>query len=103
MFSAVRRLPSAIARRAPAARFSAATSAKPAGYRPKTEREVWLGDAGAYPVMATILFGLCFTTSVTVWSSFSNNDARWGDSTRKSLFRGEMAREYQHPVKPSTH
>ena len=71
------------------------TAAKPAGYKPKTERKVWLGDSGAYPVMATILFGLAFTTSVAVWYN-----ARWG-SSRKSLFRGEMAKEYQHP--PNTH
>ena len=97
MNTTTRRLQTLLCRRT----FSAGT--KPKGYRPKTDREVWLGDAGAYPVMGTILFGLMFTTSVTVWSSFSNNDARWGDSTRKSLFRGEMAREYQHPVKPSKH
>jgi hypothetical protein len=98
MNTIVRRLPSIVSRRA----FSAA-AVKPAAFRPKTEREVWLGDAGAYPVMATILFGLCFTSSVIVWSSFSNNDARWSTSTRKSLFRGEMANEYQHPARPTTH
>ena len=95
MNTALRRINTLVSRRT----FSA-SAAKPAGFRPKTEREVWLGDSGAYPVMATILLGLCFTSSVIVWSSFSNNDARWGDSTRKSLFRGEMAKEYQHPVRP---
>lgn len=96
MIAAVRRFSLLASRRA----FS--TSAKTTtGFRPKTDREVWLGDAGAYPVMATILFGLCFTSSVTIWASLSNNDARWSMGTRKSLFRGEMAKEYQHPVKPS--
>ena len=98
MNTALRRINTLVSRRA----FSASTStaAKPAGFRPRTEREVWLGDAGAYPVMATILFGLIFTSSVIVWASFTNNDARWGDSSRKSLFRGEMSKEYQHPVRP---
>ena len=98
MNSIVRRIPNFISQRA----FSAAVATTaPLKFKPKSFREAWLGDSGAYPVIGTILFGLFFTTSVTVWSSFSNADARWSDSSRKSLFRGEMAREYQHPPKPS--
>ena len=85
------RIPAQFARRT----FS---DVKPKAYRYRTEKEVWLSDSGAYPVMGTIIFGLFFTTSVTVYSTFANEDARWGAS-RKSLFRGEMAREYQHPVR----
>jgi hypothetical protein len=95
MNTAIRRFPAVISRR-----FSAA-AAKSGTFKAKTSREVWLGDTGAYPVIGTILLGLAFMSSATVWSSFANPDARWTNSTRKSLFRGEMAREYQHPVNPN--
>ena len=72
-------------------------------FEEKSFKEAWLSDAGAYPVMATILFGLCFTTSVTVWAAATFTDSRLTDKTRKSLFRGEYAAEYQHPVKPQSH
>lgn len=101
MNTAFRRVSSITSRRTFASAVSASKST--VGFRPKSSKEVWLGDTGAYPVMATIALGLLFTSSVIVWSSFSNNDARWGDVSRKSLFRGDMAKEYQHPVKPAHH
>ncbi len=102
MNSVFRRIP-IIARTSQAAKLSATTAANDGTFRHKTVKEAWMSDKGAYPVMATIALGLVFTSSVTIWATTTNNDARWTDRTRKSLFRGEYAQEYQHPVKPSHH
>ncbi len=100
MNSAIRRITSTVARR----NFSAAAAPRSNVYREKTTKELWFTDIGAYPVMFTILLGLCFSGGVTIWATTTNKDARLSDKTRKSLFRGEYADQYQHPVKPhATH
>jgi hypothetical protein len=50
--------------------------------------------------MFTIFFGLCFSLGTTVWATATYPDSRVTDKTRKSLFRGELAKEYQNPAKP---
>lgn len=50
--------------------------------------------------MFTIFFGLCFSTGTIIWATSTNADSRVTDKTRKSLFRGELAKEYQNPAKP---
>eukprot|EP01040_Poterioochromonas_malhamensis_P024483 gene24483-30283_t len=68
--------------------------AKPETYKPKSFKEAWLSDPGAYPVMGVIVFagGMC-----AVWSfytMFTHPDARINKTDRKSVFRGELKSEH---------
>jgi hypothetical protein len=53
----------------------------------------------AYPVIASILAGIGLAAGAMAYFLMSRPDSRITDKYRKSLFRGDMALEYQNPVK----
>ncbi len=59
-------------------------------FHPKSTREVWLGDAGAYPIMGVIGFALAFCTVFGLRTAAVDSDARLSKDNRKNPFRGEM-------------
>ncbi len=54
-------------------------------------------------MIASIAAGLGLSVFVMVYFTATKADARVTDKTRKSLFRGELVTEYQHPVKVASH
>jgi hypothetical protein len=76
-----------------ATRSGFATAAKPTGnpsFKPKTFKEAWLSDSGAYPVMSVIAFAGVFGVVWGIWTIATHPDARISKSSRKSIFRGEL-------------
>jgi hypothetical protein len=53
----------------------------------------------SYPVIASILAGIGLAAGAITFFLMSKPDSRITDQYRKSLFRGELAKEYQNPVK----
>lgn len=61
------------------------------GFKPKTFKEAWLSDSGAYPVMAVIAGACVFCASASFYILFSHPDNRLSKPARKGIFRGELA------------
>lgn len=62
-------------------------------YKPKTFKEAWLSDKGAWPVM-TVIAGACvFCFCTGMWFLTTHPDNRLSKVNRKSIFRGELTGE----------
>jgi hypothetical protein len=59
-------------------------------YRPKSTKEVWTGDAGAYPIIFGIGWCLFFSAGFSAYYFFSSPDVRVVGQSRDRLFRGEL-------------
>ena len=71
-----------------------ASTARDGVYRMKPASKIWLGDAGAYPIMVAIggILGSC--TGVGLYYMVTSPDVRlWGQS-RSHPFRGSVGSDY---------
>lgn len=79
---------------APMKATRAFSAARDGVFKPKTTKDIWLGDGGAYPVMVGIGWCCFFCTAFSIYYASTSPDVRlWGKS-RDQLFRGEIAGEY---------
>jgi hypothetical protein len=63
-------------------------------FKEKLATQIWLGDAGAYPVMVGIIWCAAFGTGFGIYYATTSPDVRlWGQS-RERLFRGAIAADY---------
>ena len=64
-------------------------------YRPKTLKETWFGDKGAYPIMSISVIGACACVTFGVYYLSTSPDARLAPGqSRSKMFRGNIAEEY---------
>eukprot|EP00603_Paraphysomonas_imperforata_P002618 CAMPEP_0114414938 /NCGR_PEP_ID=MMETSP0103-20121206/1652_1 /TAXON_ID=37642 ORGANISM="Paraphysomonas imperforata, Strain PA2" /NCGR_SAMPLE_ID=MMETSP0103 /ASSEMBLY_ACC=CAM_ASM_000201 /LENGTH=84 /DNA_ID=CAMNT_0001583107 /DNA_START=76 /DNA_END=330 /DNA_ORIENTATION=- len=64
-------------------------------FREKTFNEAWFQDKGAYPCMATFVFGLGFCTSFGFYYLASCPDVKLvTGASRSRMFRGALEKEY---------
>eukprot|EP00349_Pseudokeronopsis_sp_Brazil_P008752 CAMPEP_0202971044 /NCGR_PEP_ID=MMETSP1396-20130829/23201_1 /ASSEMBLY_ACC=CAM_ASM_000872 /TAXON_ID= /ORGANISM="Pseudokeronopsis sp., Strain Brazil" /LENGTH=73 /DNA_ID=CAMNT_0049700011 /DNA_START=106 /DNA_END=327 /DNA_ORIENTATION=+ len=66
---------------------------KPESFKPKTFKEAWLSDTGAYPVMGVIVFAGAFCAAWSGYTLLTNVDARLNKTDRKAPLRGEHKTE----------
>jgi hypothetical protein len=59
-------------------------------YRPKSTKEIWGGDAGAYPIIFGIGWCLFFGTAFSAYYFLSSPDVRVYGKSREELFRGDL-------------
>ena len=59
-------------------------------FRPKSTKDIWAGDAGAYPVMVGIAWCLVFAGGFSLYYFVSSPDVRVIGDSRVKLFRGEL-------------
>jgi len=59
-------------------------------YRPKSTKEVWTGDAGAYSIIFGIGWCLFFGTAFSAYYFISSPDVRVFGRAREKLFRGDL-------------
>ena len=72
----------------------ASTATRDGVFKQASPKTIWLGDAGAYPVMFGIGWCAFFASAFSLYYMGSSPDVRlWGKS-RERLFRGEIAAEY---------
>jgi hypothetical protein len=76
----------------------ASTAARDGVFKEKESKKIWLGDAGAYPVMAGLVWCVIFATGFGTWYMSSSPDVKLFGQTKKRLFRGEIAAEYTRPT-----
>jgi hypothetical protein len=59
-------------------------------FRPKSTKEIWGGDAGAYPIIFGIGWCLFFGTAFSAYYFLSSPDVRVYGKSREKLFRGSL-------------
>jgi hypothetical protein len=59
-------------------------------FRPKSTKEIWGGDAGAYPIIFGIGWCLFFGTAFSAYYFLSSPDVRVYGKSREKLFRGDL-------------
>ena len=59
-------------------------------FRPKAMKDIWTGDAGAYPIMFGIGWCLFFATGFSAYYALSSPDVRMFGKSRDKVFRGEL-------------
>lgn len=84
-----RRLARPISRRA-----ASSAPARDGVFKGTDQKKIWLGDAGAYPVMVGIGWCIFFCAAFGTWYMGSSPDVRLWGSSRDRQFRGEIAAEY---------
>jgi hypothetical protein len=69
-------------------RFASSSSSSGSGeFKQKTFKEVWLGDKGAYPIMAGIGFCICYTSSNSLYYLIKSPDVNLTKS-KSEFMRG---------------
>ena len=71
---------------------SGAAQPKKYGFQ-MSAKEVWLGDSGAYPIMAIIAAAVTGMLCTSVFFVSRDPDARLAKSQRKAYLRGELETE----------
>lgn len=76
---------------------ASSVAARDGVFKEKATKQIWLGDAGAYPIMVGIAWCGVFGTCFGIYYALTSPDVRlWGQS-RDRLFRGAIAAEYTKP------
>jgi hypothetical protein len=85
-----------VASRVPKAKaFSQAAPLRDGVFRPKNQKDIWLGDKGAYPIMTIAVIGSCCCVAFGAFYLTTSPDAKLSPgSTRSKMFRGDIAHEY---------
>jgi hypothetical protein len=68
----------------------AAAAPKTGVVAPKSFKEAWCSDSGAYPVMSIIVFAVAFSSSAIMWFMTRDQDCRLSKGKRKNPYRGEL-------------
>eukprot|EP00353_Schmidingerella_taraikaensis_P000111 CAMPEP_0185595534 /NCGR_PEP_ID=MMETSP0434-20130131/78776_1 /TAXON_ID=626734 ORGANISM="Favella taraikaensis, Strain Fe Narragansett Bay" /NCGR_SAMPLE_ID=MMETSP0434 /ASSEMBLY_ACC=CAM_ASM_000379 /LENGTH=84 /DNA_ID=CAMNT_0028223609 /DNA_START=30 /DNA_END=284 /DNA_ORIENTATION=- len=75
--------------------MSRASAARDGVFKEKTFKEAWFSDKGAYPCMATFVFGLGFCSSFGAYYLSTCPDAKLVTGySRSKMFRGALSDEY---------
>ncbi len=69
---------------------ASASSIRDGVFRPKSTKDIWAGDAGAYPVMAGIGWCLVFGAGFSLYYFLKSPDVRVIGDSRVKLFRGQL-------------
>jgi hypothetical protein len=78
-------------------RGASGTTVRDGVFKGKDIKNIWLGDAGAYPVMVGIAWCCFFCTSFGIYYASTSPDVRLIGESRRRLFRGELGKEYMKP------
>ncbi len=77
-------------------RRSSVAAARDGVFKPKSAKDVWTGDAGAYPVMVGIGWCLVFAAGFGAYYFLKSPDVRVIGDSRVKLFRGELEEYKRH-------
>lgn len=69
---------------------SQATPIRDGVFRPKSTKDIWTGDAGAYPIIFGIGWCLFFGGAFSAYYALSSPDVRVFGKSREKLFRGDL-------------